>query len=83
MNLEWMGYIAATCTTLSFVPQAMKTIRTRDTSGISLSMYVVFTVGIGFWFGYGVFLQSWPMIVSNAITFLLSSTILGLKLKHG
>ena len=35
------------------------------------------------WFGYGVFLQSWPMIVSNAITFLLSSTILGLKLKHG
>ena len=83
MNLEWMGYIAATCTTLSFVPQAMKTIRTRDTSGISLSMYVVFTVGIGFWFGYGVFLKSWPMIVSNAITFGLSSTILGLKLKHG
>ncbi len=83
MNLEWMGYIAATCTTLSFVPQAMKTIRTRDTSGISLSMYVVFTVGIGFWFGYGVFLKSWPMIVSNAVTFGLSSTILGLKLKHG
>ena len=83
MNLEWMGYIAATCTTLSFVPQALKTIRTRDTSGISLSMYVVFTVGIGFWFGYGVFLQSWPMIVSNAVTFGLSSTILGLKLKHG
>ena len=83
MTLEWLGYLAATCTTLSFVPQAMKTIRTRDTSGISLSMYVVFTVGIGFWFGYGVFLKSWPMIVSNAITFLLSSTILGLKLKHG
>ena len=83
MNLEWMGYIAATCTTLSFVTQALKTIRTRDTSGISLSMYVVFTVGIGFWFGYGVFLKSWPMIVSNAVTFGLSSTILGLKLKHG
>ena len=83
MNLEWMGYLAATCTTLSFVPQAVRTLRTRDTSGISLWMYVVFTVGIGFWFGYGVFLQSWPMIVSNAITFGLSSTILGLKLKHG
>ena len=83
MNLEWMGYLAAACTTLSFVPQAMKTIRTRDTSGISLWMYVVFTVGIGFWFGYGVFLKSWPMIVSNAITFVLSATILGLKLKHG
>ena len=47
MNLEWLGYLAATCTTLSFVPQAVKTIRTRDTSGISLLMYVVFTLGIG------------------------------------
>ena len=83
MSLEWMGYAAATCTTLSFIPQAVKTIRSRDTSGISLGMYVVFTFGIACWFGYGVFLQSWPMIVSNAITFLLSSTILGLKLKHG
>ena len=83
MSLEWMGYAAATCTTLSFIPQAVKTIRSRDTSGISLWMYVVFTFGIACWFGYGLFLQSWPMIVSNAITFLLSSTILGLKLKHG
>ena len=82
-GMELMGYLAAACTTLSFVPQAVKTIRTRDTSGISLWMYVVFTFGIACWFGYGVFLQSWPMIVSNAITFLLSSTILGLKLKHG
>ena len=83
MSLEWMGYAAATCTTLSFIPQAVKTIRSRDTSGISLWMYVVFTFGIACWFGYGLFLQSWPMIVSNAITFLLSPTILGLKLKHG
>ena len=83
MSLEWTGYAAATCTTLSFVPQAVKTIRSRDTSGISLWMYVVFTFGIACWLGYGVFLESWPMIVSNAITFLLSSTILVLKLKHG
>ena len=83
MNLEWLGVVAATCTTLSFVPQAAKTIRTRDTSGISLWMYLVFTVGIGFWFGYGIVLDSWPMIISNAITFLLSATILGLKVKHG
>ena len=83
MNLEWMGVVAAMCTTLSFVPQAVKTIKTRDTSGISLWMYLVFTVGIGFWFGYGIVLGSWPMIVSNAITFLLSATILGLKVKYG
>lgn len=83
MDLEWMGYVGATLTTLSFLPQAVKTIRSRDTRGISLGMYVVFTIGVGFWFGYGVALQSWPMIVSNAITFVLAATILGLKLKHG
>ncbi len=83
MNLEWLGYLAATCTTLSFVPQAVKTIRTRDTSGISLGMYVVFTFGIVCWFGYGIFLQSWPMIASNAVTFVVAATILALKLKHG
>ena len=83
MNLEWLGYLSATCTSMSFVPQAVKTIRTRDTSGISLGMYVVFTFGIVCWFGYGIFLDSWPMIASNAVTFVLAATILALKLKHG
>lgn len=83
MTAEWLGYLAATCTTLSFVPQAVKTIRSRDTSGISLWMYLVFTVGIVCWFGYGIHLNSWPMIASNAVTFLLAATILRLKLKYG
>lgn len=83
MNLEWIGYVAATLTTLAFVPQAAKTIRSRDTSGISLGMYVVFTIGIVGWFIYGIALGSWPMIVSNAITFVLAAVILVLKLRHG
>ena len=83
MNLEWLGYVAATLTTVAFVPQAVKTIRSKDTRSISLGMYAVFTVGIAFWFGYGIVLGSWPMIVSNVITFALSATILALKLKHG
>ncbi|MDQ2701525.1 MAG: SemiSWEET transporter [Pseudomonadota bacterium] len=81
--MEWMGYMAAVLTTLAFVPQAAKTIRSRDTSGISLSMYVIFTAGIACWFGYGIYLASWPMIVSNLITFALAVVILGLKLRHG
>lgn len=81
--MEWLGVVAATLTTLAFVPQAVQTIRTRDTRGISLGMYVVFTVGVAFWFGYGIVLGSWPMIVSNAITFVLAATILVLKLRHG
>lgn len=83
MNPEWFGAIAATLTTLSFVPQAVKTIRSRDTSGISSWMYIAFTFGVAFWFGYGLLLHSWPMIVSNAITFVLAMTILVLKLRHG
>ena len=82
-NMEWAGYLAAAMTTLAFVPQALKTIRTRDTRSISLGMYVVFTIGIAFWLVYGIALQSTPMILSNIVTFLLSATILGQKLKHG
>jgi MtN3 and saliva related transmembrane protein len=83
MSLEWLGALAATCTTLAFVPQAVKTIRSRDTQGISLWMYVVFTFGVACWFGYGLSLHSWPMIVSNAITFVLAALILALKLRYG
>lgn len=83
MSLEWLGYAAAVLTTIAFVPQAVKTIRSRDTSGISLGMYVIFTVGIGFWFAYGVALGSWPMILANITTFALAATILVLKLRHG
>lgn len=83
MDMEWAGYVAAAMTTLAFVPQAVKTIRTRDTRSISLGMYVVFTVGIGFWLVYGIALNSMPMILSNIVTFLLSGTILALKLRHG
>lgn len=81
-NMEWTGYVAATLTTLAFVPQAAKTIRSKDTSSISLGMYVVFTIGIGFWLVYGISLHSWPMILSNIVTFALSATILALKLKY-
>ena len=83
MSLEWLGFLAALLTTVAFVPQALKTLRTRDTSGISLGMYSVFTLGIAFWFGYGIYLGSWPMILSNVITFVLAAVILGLKVKHG
>jgi MtN3 and saliva related transmembrane protein len=83
MTGEWTGYVAAVLTTLAFVPQALKTIRSRDTRSISLGMYVVFTIGLGFWMAYGIVLHSWPMILSNAVTLGLSSTILALKLRHG
>ncbi len=83
MTGEWLGYIAAFLTTVSFVPQAFKTIRSKDTNGVSLSMYAVFTVGVVFWLGYGVLLGSWPIIVANVVTLVLAATILALKLRYG
>ena len=78
-----MGYAAAALTTVSFVPQAVHTIRTRETHGISLWMYVLFTVGVACWLGYGLLLGSWPMIVANIVTVALAAIILLLKLRYG
>ncbi len=83
MTAEWLGYAAATLTTLSFVPQATQLIRSKDAHSISLPMYMVFTVGVAFWLGYGWLLGSWPMIAANAVTFALAAVILGLKLRYG
>ncbi len=80
---DWLGYIAATLTTLSFVPQAWRTLRTRDTRSLSLLMYLVFTVGIAFWLAYGLALGSWPIILSNAATLVLAGIILAQKIRHG
>ncbi len=80
---ECVGYVAAMLTTVSFIPQAVKTIRSKDTHGISLGMYVMFTVGVAFWLAYGIVLMSWPMILSNVVTLALSATILVMKLRYG
>ena len=46
---DWVGYLAATLTTASFVPQVWLTFRTRNVAGISLGMYAVFTLGTALW----------------------------------
>ena len=74
--------MAAICTTLAFVPQALKTIDTRDTASISLWMYVIFTMGVLLWLVYGLAIDNWPIIVANFVTFALSATILWFKIKH-
>jgi MtN3 and saliva related transmembrane protein len=83
MDTELLGYIAAALTTGSFLPQAVMTIRTRNTSGISLGMYVVFTTGVAVWLAYGIVINSGPIIASNTITLGLAGTVLAFKLKYG
>jgi MtN3 and saliva related transmembrane protein len=79
---EIIGYVAATLTTASFVPQAWHTFRTRDVRGISLGMYGAFTSGIVCWLVYGLLLGAWPIVIANAITLVLAVTILVMKLRY-
>ena len=83
MNTEWVGFVAAFLTTFSFVQQAVMTSRTRNTSGISRGMYLMFTAGVALWLVYGIYLESWPMIFANTVTLLLASTVLVMKLRFG
>lgn len=77
---ELIGYSAAFLTTTAFVPQAYKSWRTRDLSGISLPMYCLFTTGVALWLAYGISIGSLPVIIANAITLLLSAIVLQLKI---
>jgi MtN3 and saliva related transmembrane protein len=83
MNPEWIGFAAAFLTSVSFVPQAVMTIRSKNTSGISRGMYFMFTAGVALWLAYGIFLMSWPMIAANTVTLVLAATVLTLKLRYG
>ncbi len=81
--IETLGFLAATLTTLCWIPQAWRTIRTRDTRAISLWTQAIFALGILLWLAYGVLLASWPLIGANAVSFLLVSVILVMKLRYG
>lgn len=83
MNALTIGFIAAFLTTVSFVPQVVRSIRTRDTKGISLAMYGAFTAGILLWLIYGLIIGEWPVIVANAVTLILCLAVLVLKIRHG
>ena len=82
-RFDLLGYVAAMLTSGSLAPQAIKTIRSRDTRAISLWMYVIFTTGVAFWLAYGIALDSWPIILANTVTLLLSASILALKMRYG
>ena len=78
---ELIGLVAALLTTVSFLPQAILTCRTGNTDGISLSMYLLFTTGVAGWLVYGVLVASVPVIAANAITLMIASVILGMKIR--
>ncbi|HEV2558066.1 MAG TPA: SemiSWEET transporter [Microvirga sp.] len=81
--LDYAGYAAALCTTGAYVPQVLKVWRTRATQDISLRMFLVLVTGLALWLTYGIWKGEWPLILANAVTLMLASTILFFKFKHG
>jgi len=74
--------MAAVLTTISFVPQAIKTIKSRHTKDLSLFMYAILTTGVFLWFVYGILLMNAPLMLANGITLLFTATILVMKIKY-
>ncbi len=75
-----IGNIAALLTTVSFLPQAIKTIKTKDTKSLSLPMYMLFVIGVFLWIIYGLYSKQTPIIIGNIITFIFTAVILSYKL---
>ena len=81
--IEGLGFAAAFCTTGAFVPQLVRVVRLRSARDISLPTFLMFSLGVLLWLLYGIYTGSRPVIASNAVTLVLSVSILILKLRYG
>ena len=76
-----VGFFAGFLTTISFLPQVVKTWKSKSASDLSLGMFSVFSLGVMFWLAYGFLIQEPPLIFWNTVTLVLALTILIMKLK--
>lgn len=77
-----IGLLAATLTTISFIPQVIKTWKLKETRDISLSMFVMLAIGIILWTVYGFIIQDLPVILANCVSFVLTAIIIYFKIKY-
>jgi MtN3 and saliva related transmembrane protein len=77
-----MGFSAAVLTTAAFIPQALKTITTKNTKDLSLPMYLILTTGILFWLIYGILIIDYPIILANVVTLVFALIILVNKIRY-
>lgn len=77
-----IGYLAATLTTVAFLPQVIRLYKTKNTEAISIWMYSIFSMGVFLWLIYGCIIEAWPIVAANAITLLLSLCILWMKINE-
>jgi MtN3 and saliva related transmembrane protein len=80
--IDMIGFAAAICTTISFLPQLIRVLKLRSARDISLGMFSIFSFGTALWLTYGILAHSIPVALANAVTFILASWILILKIKY-
>ena len=80
--VKYIGFFAAFCTTIAFLPQAIKVFKSKSTKDISLYMFLIFTTGVLSWLVYGLIINDMPIILANAVTLILSFFILVYKIKY-
>lgn len=73
---EILGYVAGICTAIVFLPQSIRTLKTKDVKSLALSTYIIYNIGMLCWILYGIYLHSAQMIIFNSISFIFSSIIL-------
>lgn len=78
-----IGFIAAACTTVAFLPQVIKTWKMKETRGISLWMYIIFVIGVSLWLGYGILIGDYPISIANGATLILALFVLIAKIRYG
>jgi MtN3 and saliva related transmembrane protein len=81
--IDLTGALGALLTTLCWLPQALKVVREKETRALSLPATVAFTLGVALWLVYGLAIDDWPLIGSNAATLALMAPILAMKLRYG
>ena len=79
-NVEFFGYFAAILTTLAFLPQLIKTLKTQKADDVSLITLIMFLTGVLSWVVYGYKISSVPILMANLITFILNFLILIFKI---
>lgn len=79
---ELIGFVAAILTTIAYLPQMIKIIKSKSAKDVSLSMYIVMCSGIFMWLVYGLLISSYPVIFANAITLVFVTIILIYKMRY-
>ena len=80
-SIDMLGLFAGMLTTISFLPQVIKTWKSKSAKDLSLGMFLIFSIGVSLWLIYGIYTNNIPVIAANACTLVLCSTILYFKLK--